>query len=72
MLEDDILLRSEKELHDAAKRNDTAKIEELIKRGVDVKAKSKVSLLKDTQTLFWASPSTAFKFSGPFLQYLFL
>lgn len=67
-----IVLWSEKELHDAAKRNDTEKIEELVKRGVDVKAKSKVSLLKDTQMLFWASPGTAFNFSGSFLQYLSL
>ena len=37
---------SEKELHDAAKRNHIEKIQELIKKGVDVKAKDKVSLLK--------------------------
>ena len=44
------VLLSEKELHDAAKRNDTEKIQELIKKGVDVKAKNKVSLLKDLYT----------------------
>lgn len=37
------VLHSEKEFHDAAKRNDTARMEELIKRGVDVKAKTNVS-----------------------------
>lgn len=37
------VLHSEKEFHDAAKRNDTARMEELIKRGVDIKAKNNVS-----------------------------
>lgn len=38
------VLHSEKEFHDAAKRNDTARMEELIKRGVDIRAKNNVSL----------------------------
>lgn len=38
-----IVLVSEKELHDAAKRNDSEKLKELIRKGVDVKAKNKVS-----------------------------
>uniref|UniRef100_A0A8D2MFL1 Ankyrin repeat and death domain containing 1A n=1 Tax=Zonotrichia albicollis TaxID=44394 RepID=A0A8D2MFL1_ZONAL len=38
--EGDTLLQSEKEFHDAAKRNDTARMEELIRRGVDIKAKN--------------------------------
>nr|XP_047932198.1 ankyrin repeat and death domain-containing protein 1A isoform X2 [Anser cygnoides] len=42
--EADSLLHSEKEFHDAAKRNDTARMEELIKRGVDVKAKTNTEL----------------------------
>jgi len=37
------VLHSEKEFHDAAKRNDTARMEELIRRGVDIKAKNSVS-----------------------------
>lgn len=37
------VLHSEKEFHDAAKRNDTARMEELIRRGVDIKAKNNVS-----------------------------
>lgn len=37
------VLWSEKEFHDAAKRNDTGRMQELIKKGVDVKAKNKVS-----------------------------
>lgn len=37
------VLHSEKEFHDAAKHNDTARMEELIRRGVDVKAKNHVS-----------------------------
>lgn len=37
------MLHSEKEFHDAAKRNDTARMEELIKRGVDIRAKNNVS-----------------------------
>lgn len=41
------VLWSEKEFHDAAKRNDTGRMQELIKKGVDVKAKNKVSLLLD-------------------------
>lgn len=41
------VLWSEKEFHDAAKRNDTEKMQELMKKGVDVKAKNKVSLLLD-------------------------
>lgn len=36
------VLRSEKEFHDAAKRNDTDKMQELIGRGMDVKVKNKV------------------------------
>uniref|UniRef100_A0A3B3ZF57 Death domain-containing protein n=1 Tax=Periophthalmus magnuspinnatus TaxID=409849 RepID=A0A3B3ZF57_9GOBI len=49
--EDDILLCSEKQFHDAAKRNDTKKMEELIKKGVDPKAKNKV----DRKPLHWAA-----------------
>ncbi|CAJ1048588.1 hypothetical protein L3Q82_009138 [Xyrichtys novacula] len=49
--EDDILLVSEKELHDAAKRNDTEKLLELIRKGVDAKAKNKV----DRKALHWAA-----------------
>uniref|UniRef100_A0A8C7QTS2 Ankyrin repeat and death domain containing 1A n=1 Tax=Oncorhynchus mykiss TaxID=8022 RepID=A0A8C7QTS2_ONCMY len=49
--EDDILLRSEKEFHDAAKRNDTDKMRELMKKGVDIKAKNKVS----RTALHWAA-----------------
>lgn len=41
------VLWSEKEFHDAAKRNDTEKMQELIKKGVNVKAKNKVSPLKN-------------------------
>lgn len=37
------MLQSEKEFHDAAKRNDTARMEELIRREVDIKAKNNVS-----------------------------
>jgi hypothetical protein len=37
------VLRSEKEFHDAAKRNDTDKMRELMKKGVDIKANNKVS-----------------------------
>lgn len=37
------VLHSEKEFHDAAKRNDVARMEELIRRGVDIKAKTNVS-----------------------------
>lgn len=36
------VLCSEKEFHDAAKHNDTARMEELIRRGVDIKAKNNV------------------------------
>ncbi|XP_064868269.1 ankyrin repeat and death domain-containing protein 1A isoform X3 [Oncorhynchus nerka] len=42
--EDDILLRSENEFHDAAKRNDTDKMRELMKKGVDIKAKNKFGM----------------------------
>lgn len=41
------VLWSEKELHDAARRNDTGKMQELIKKGVNVKAKNKVNPLLD-------------------------
>lgn len=41
------MLWSEKEFHDAAKRNDTGKMQELIKKGVDVKAKNKVSVWRE-------------------------
>lgn len=36
------VLCSEKEFHDAAKRNDTERMQELIRRGVDIKVKNKV------------------------------
>lgn len=36
------VLWSEKELHDAAKKNNTEKLQELIQKGVDVKARNKV------------------------------
>ncbi|XP_026860326.2 ankyrin repeat and death domain-containing protein 1A isoform X2 [Electrophorus electricus] len=49
--EDDILLRSEKAFHDAAKRNDTKMMLDLIRRGVDVKVKNKV----DRKALHWAA-----------------
>ncbi|XP_040426170.1 ankyrin repeat and death domain-containing protein 1A isoform X1 [Cygnus olor] len=49
--EADTLLHSEKEFHDAAKRNDTARMEELIKRGVDIKAKNNT----DRTALHWAA-----------------
>ncbi|KAK1890781.1 Ankyrin repeat and death domain containing protein 1A [Dissostichus eleginoides] len=49
--EDDILLCSEKEFHDAARRNDTGKMQELIKKGVNVKAKNKI----DRKALHWAA-----------------
>ncbi|KAM7423537.1 hypothetical protein PAMA_000066 [Pampus argenteus] len=49
--EDDFLLRSEKEFHDAAKRNDTGKMQELIKKGVNVKAKNKI----ERKALHWAA-----------------
>uniref|UniRef100_A0A3P9CKN1 Ankyrin repeat and death domain containing 1A n=1 Tax=Maylandia zebra TaxID=106582 RepID=A0A3P9CKN1_9CICH len=45
------LLWSEKDFHDAAKRNDTWKMQELIKKGVDVNAKNKVS----RKALHWAA-----------------
>lgn len=56
------VLWSEKEFHDAAKRNDTWKMQELIKKGVDVNAKNKVSMLK--HRLFWMSAVDAFKNQG--------
>ncbi|KAK3562397.1 hypothetical protein QTP86_033538 [Hemibagrus guttatus] len=49
--EDDILLLSEKVFHNAAKRNDTGKMLELIRKGVDIKAKNKV----DRKALHWAA-----------------
>nr|XP_006012598.1 PREDICTED: ankyrin repeat and death domain-containing protein 1A [Latimeria chalumnae] len=49
--EDDILLRSEKEFHDAAKQNDMEKMEELMRRGVDIKAKNNI----DRTALHWAA-----------------
>ncbi|XP_035485407.1 ankyrin repeat and death domain-containing protein 1A isoform X2 [Scophthalmus maximus] len=49
--EGDILLCSEKEFHDAVKMNDTGKMQELIKKGVNVKAKNKV----DRKALHWAA-----------------
>ncbi|KAF7239512.1 Ankyrin repeat and death domain-containing protein 1A [Varanus komodoensis] len=49
--EDDTLLLSEKEFHDAARRNDTARMAELIERGVDVKAKNNL----DRTALHWAA-----------------
>ncbi|XP_064525276.1 ankyrin repeat and death domain-containing protein 1A isoform X3 [Pseudopipra pipra] len=49
--EGDTLLQSEKEFHDAAKRNDTARMEELIRRGVDIKAKNNT----DRSALHWAA-----------------
>lgn len=49
--EDDILLCSEKEFHDAAKRNDTERMQELIRRGVDIKVKNKM----DRKALHWAA-----------------
>ncbi|XP_058667592.1 ankyrin repeat and death domain-containing protein 1A isoform X2 [Ammospiza caudacuta] len=49
--EGDTLLQSEKEFHDAAKRNDTARMEELIRRGVDIKAKNNA----ERSALHWAA-----------------
>ncbi|XP_068059685.1 ankyrin repeat and death domain-containing protein 1A isoform X3 [Anomalospiza imberbis] len=49
--EGDTLLQSEKEFHDAAKRNDTARMEELIRRGVDIKAKNNA----ERTALHWAA-----------------
>ncbi|XP_002200002.2 ATP-dependent clpX-like chaperone, mitochondrial isoform X1 [Taeniopygia guttata] len=49
--EGDSLLQSEKEFHDAAKRNDTARMEELIRRGVDIKAKNNA----ERTALHWAA-----------------
>ncbi|XP_062418062.1 ankyrin repeat and death domain-containing protein 1A isoform X2 [Pungitius pungitius] len=49
--EDDVLLWSEKEFHDAAKRNDPERMRELIQKGVDVKAKNKT----DRKALHWAA-----------------
>ncbi|XP_064312160.1 ankyrin repeat and death domain-containing protein 1A isoform X3 [Phalacrocorax carbo] len=49
--EGDSLLHSEKEFHDAAKHNDTARMEELIRRGVDIKAKTST----DRTALHWAA-----------------
>uniref|UniRef100_A0AAQ4QMH3 Death domain-containing protein n=1 Tax=Gasterosteus aculeatus aculeatus TaxID=481459 RepID=A0AAQ4QMH3_GASAC len=49
--EEDVLLWSEKEFHDAAKRNDPERMQELIEKGVDVKAKSKM----DRKALHWAA-----------------
>ncbi|XP_035009311.2 ankyrin repeat and death domain-containing protein 1A isoform X4 [Hippoglossus stenolepis] len=49
--EDDFLLLSEKEFHDAVKINNTGKMQELIKKGVDIKAKNKV----DRKALHWAA-----------------
>ncbi|ETE63723.1 hypothetical protein L345_10512, partial [Ophiophagus hannah] len=45
------VLLSEKMFHDAAKRNDTASMIKLIKRGVDVKAKNNI----DRTALHWAA-----------------
>ncbi|XP_010774753.1 ankyrin repeat and death domain-containing protein 1A-like [Notothenia coriiceps] len=45
------VLCSEKEFHDAARRNDTGKMQELIKKGVNVKAKNKI----DRKALHWAA-----------------
>ena len=59
------MLWSEKEFHDAAKRNDPEKMQELIKKGVDVQAKNKVSLLKDQHDMYTfvgLKPVIAFKF----------
>lgn len=53
------VLWSEKDFHDAARRNDTWKMQELIKKGVDVNAKNKVSMLK--HRLFWMSAVDGFK-----------
>ncbi|XP_069034080.1 ankyrin repeat and death domain-containing protein 1A isoform X5 [Embiotoca jacksoni] len=49
--EDDVLLWSEKELHDAAKRNDAERLHELLLKGVDVKAKNKI----ERKALHWAA-----------------
>ncbi|KAI1235231.1 hypothetical protein IHE44_0002871, partial [Lamprotornis superbus] len=49
--EGDTLLQSEKEFHGAAKRNDTARMEELISRGVDIKAKNNT----ERTALHWAA-----------------
>uniref|UniRef100_UPI00358FCDBD ankyrin repeat and death domain-containing protein 1A-like n=1 Tax=Myxine glutinosa TaxID=7769 RepID=UPI00358FCDBD len=38
--DDDLLLKSEKDLHDSARRNDLNRITELLRKGVDVNAKS--------------------------------
>ncbi|XP_044836670.1 ankyrin repeat and death domain-containing protein 1A isoform X2 [Mauremys mutica] len=43
--EEEILLHSEKEFHDAAKRNDIARMQELIRTRVNVKAKNNTGLL---------------------------
>ncbi|MGH0128214.1 UNVERIFIED_CONTAM: hypothetical protein FKN15_044926 [Acipenser sinensis] len=45
------ILRSEKDFHDAAKRNDTARMLELMRRGVDIKAKNNI----DRTALHWAA-----------------
>ncbi|KAH0620078.1 hypothetical protein JD844_014658, partial [Phrynosoma platyrhinos] len=45
------VLLSEKEFHDAAKRNDTVRMEELVKRGVDIRAKNNI----DRTALHWAA-----------------
>lgn len=40
------VLHSEKAFHNAAKRNDTGKMLELIRKGVDIRVKNNVSLLQ--------------------------
>lgn len=42
------MLWSEREFHDAVKKNDTEKMQELIHKGVEVKVKNKVSVVVQT------------------------
>lgn len=58
------VLWSEKEFHGAAKRNDLEKMQELIKKGVDIKAKNKVSLLLDKYAHFSCFTYLSFKSLG--------
>lgn len=45
-----LVLCSEQEFHDAVKRNDTVKMQELIRRGVDIKIKNKVRYTEPKET----------------------
>lgn len=62
--EDDILLRSEKEFHVAARYNDTEKMLHLINKGVNIKAKNNIGLpctgqlgldMKKRSDYFWST-----------------